>query len=299
MNQMIVSGPTESGAGICSLPPSGEDRQPVGGYIRDLIDANPMVGERRAGGRRFWTGRELKVLAAHYPVGGVEACLPLLPGRSASSIYNMAGIKQLRRPNATGVVTERRHWVWSAQQDAAIRTVYAGRPERGAVKHLATTLGRPLYAVSQRALTLGLTLPRFKELPWSEAELDLLRSLGAAKDPRTLQRIFRKAGFARTATAIKIKCRRLHIDREADDGHYTGYGLAIALGVDRKRVSAWIERGLIKARRHRVSEGPLDDAPWRISRRHAREFIVDNVAIIDFARVDKFWLVDLLTGRAE
>lgn len=44
----------------------------VGG-IRELLDHNPVVGEPCAGTRRFWTGREEKLLRAHYPTGGVTA----------------------------------------------------------------------------------------------------------------------------------------------------------------------------------------------------------------------------------
>lgn len=264
--------------------------------VRTLIDINPVVGERREGARRFWTGREIKILKAHYPDEGELGCVVRLPGRSAHAIYAKASQCGLTRPGAGGGKRERHKWTWSAAQDEAIRRVYAGKPSGGAVKQLARTLGRPMHAISRRALLLGLSLPRFKELPWSEAEIALLRALGGSGNPLAIARVFRAKGFSRTPAAIKVRLRRLHIHKDADDGHFTAAGLGVALGMDRKRVSVLIQRGLLKAKRHRVSEGPLGDAPWRIAARDARAFIVDNVAIIDFARVDKFWLVDLLAG---
>lgn len=43
-----------------------------------------------------WTDAEIAILREHYPAGGVDACLPLLPGRSADAIRaaaSRAGIK--------------------------------------------------------------------------------------------------------------------------------------------------------------------------------------------------------------
>lgn len=35
---------------------------------------------------------------------------------------------------------------------------------------------------------------------------------------------------------------------------------------------------------------------WSVREHHLRRFVIENVALIDFRKVDKFWLVDLLTS---
>lgn len=267
--------------------------------VRQIIEDNALVGEQRSGPQRFWTMREMKILRENYPMGGAEGCVALLPGRSAHAIYGQALKAKLKRLKADGQPPRtRQRWAWSEQQDAAILRVYHGKPARGAVKALARTLGRPLHAVARRALEIGCTLPRFKEPNWTDAEIEILRRLGPTAKPTNIRYQLKLAGFQRTATAIKVKLTRLLIAREMDDDHYTGRGLALALGIDRKRVGTFVERGWLKARKDRVSPGKLADGNWSIHRRDVRNFIINNVAIIDFAKVDKFWLVDLLVGDA-
>ncbi|MFC0243657.1 hypothetical protein [Rhodopseudomonas telluris] len=35
---------------------------------------------------------------------------------------------------------------------------------------------------------------------------------------------------------------------------------------------------------------------WSIHRRAVRAFVIDNIASVDFRKLDKFWLVELLTS---
>lgn len=265
-------------------------REPSG--IRVLLDCNPVSGAPRAGTRRFWTGREEKLLRQHYPLGGVTACLEVLPGRTASSIYNRAGVLGLRVPGAGGKVHERQAWETTDQIDAVIIRAYQTRPTRRAVQHCAQIVGRPRWWVSKRALKLGLVAPRFKEPAWAEAEIDLISS-HAHRHPRTLQKMLRRAGFARTETAIVVKLKRLGADR-TDPDHLNANQLAGVMGVDRKTVAAWIAKGWLKAKRRKASD--LDDF-WWIHRKDIRSFVIDNVAAVDLRKVDKFWFVDLLAER--
>lgn len=265
-------------------------REPDG--IRNLLDCNPVVGAQRSGPRRFWTGREEKLLRLHYPQGGVSACLAVLPGRTASSIYNRAGILGLRKPARDGRVHERQAWQSSEQIDAIIRRTYQKTPARQDVQHCAATVGRPRWWVSKRAQKLGLVAPRFKQPAWCEAEIDIITEL-AHRQPKAIQKALRRAGFTRSETAIIVKLKRIGADR-TDPLHLNANQLATVMGVDRKTVGAWITKGWLKAKRREASA--LDDF-WSIHRRDIRRFIVDNVAAVDLRKVDKFWFVDLLTER--
>jgi hypothetical protein len=263
-------------------------REPEG--IRALLDVNPIVGAPRTGGRRAWTGREEKLLREHYPQGGVSACLAALPGRSASSIYQRAGRLGLRRPGANGRVNERRRWESSEAIDAIIRRTYQRAPTRGDVMRCAGTVGRPRAWVSARARKLGLVAPRFKEPAWSEAEIDLV-SEHAHKTPGALRGLLARRGFKRSETAILVKLKRLGADR-TDPHRLNANQLALAMGVDRKTVAAWIAKGWLKATRRGNSDA---DPFWSITRKDARRFIIDHLAHVDIRKVEKHWFVDLLT----
>lgn len=265
--------------------------------IRDALDDNLCVGPMREGARRFWTGREEKLLRQHYPAGGLNACLPVLAGRSASSIYQRAGQLGLRSPVAPA---ERQNWTGSEAIDAVIRRAYQTTPTKGDVQRLAKTVGRPRWWVSKRASALGLVTPRFKAPRWTEAENELIESM-AHRNPATIRRALKARGYERTETAIIVQLKRLGATRE-DPDHFTGCGLASVMGVDAKTVSGWIVKGWLRAKRRgteRVTAQGGDE--WWIHRRDVRSFIVENVAAVDLRKVDKFWFVDLLadsTARA-
>lgn len=267
---------------------------------RDLLDHNPVAlgGLPRTGTKRFWTNPELKILAEHFPRSGLEACGPLLPGRTASSIYQQAAKQGLIPIRARGA-PPRQRWFSTPQIDAAIARVYQGEPREGEVKQLARTLGRPRWWIGKRALKLGLKVPRFKELPWSEAELELLAG-NAAKQPDTICRVLKAKGYARSPTAIAVKLKRMGhaTGRNADLQHYTANHLGKLFGTDPHTITLWIKKGWLRAARRgteRTDKQGGDE--HKIHWRDVRSFVIDNVAAVDFRKVDKFWLVDVLTMK--
>ena len=101
----------------------------------------------------------------------------------------------------------------------------------------------------------------------------------------------------RSETAIKVQLRREDADRK-DPHHCSASALAQLFGVDPKRVTGWILRGLLKAERRgtdRVATQRGDS--WWIHRRAVRRFIIDNASAFDIRKVDKFWFVDLLANE--
>lgn len=267
--------------------------------IREVLDQNLVIGEPRSGPRRFWTGREEKILRKHYPDVGVPGCLALLPGRSASSIYNHANQLGLRASAARRKIGNDR-WSVNEQIDRVIRDVYQRKPTNGDIKKLAQTVGRPRWWVSKRAQKLGLTAPRFREPEWSEAEIDIIAER-AHKSPKTIRKYLANKGFERTETAIIVKLKRLgqSTGREADPNHYTATHTAGLFGVDTKTVTRWIDKGWLKAKRRgteRTAQQGGDE--WWIHRRDIRRFIIENTAAVDIRKVEKFWFVDLLARSA-
>lgn len=73
--------------------------------------------------------------------------------------------------------------------------------------------------------------------------------------------------------------------------------LAMCLGEDTHFVQRAINRGLIKTNRRIQNRTPQQGGnAYLIKDKDAREFIVENVNMIDLRKVDKYWFVDLLTG---
>ncbi len=63
--------------------------------------------------------------------------------------------------------------------------------------------------------------------------------------------------------------------------------IAVWFGVDDHTVKAWIKRKLLKSQKREGNR-------YYIRRAWVKSFVVNNVAIIDFRKIDKYWLVDLL-----
>lgn len=253
------------------------------------------LGPRPATSRSPWKTTEIKILRDHYPTGGAKACAPLLPGRSPLAIYYQAqriGIKTLHG------LGNRVVYRTTPQIDNMIRTLYQAPPKPGAVKALSERIDRPRWWLRQRAIRLGISVPRFKETAWSAEEVRLVEA-NAHKKPNTITRLLARHGYSRSASAVMNKIRRLQCDT-TDYDHYSARGLSIAMGVDAKTVTRWIQSGLLKADRKGTDRTDQQGGDmWRISRKQVREFIADNVGMIDIRKVDKYWLVDLLVGKYE
>jgi hypothetical protein len=242
--------------------------------------------------RRSWTLPEQKVVREHYATGGARACRALLPHRSEGAIHQQAikiGIRSARQQRPS------RPWPVDAEMDRHIVECYRNHPERGAVNRLAARLGRPVWWVKKRAVVLGVTIRLTKEPAWSAAEIELLRK-HAHKTPEVIRRTFTKHGFRRTPTAITVKRCRLQLDT-IDYDHYTARQLAAEFGVDPTTVSAWIERGWLKATRRGTARTEAQGGDhWWIKRKDVRGFIAENAGVIDLRKVDKVWFIDLLVS---
>lgn len=266
---------------------------------RALLDANPIVGEQKTGGRRFWTTRELKVIREDYPLGGLAACLPQLPGRSSTSIYQRALEMGIKRIDAEGKPREKPSYPPTPALDQAIRDLYRDGPTNEGLKSLCRLTGRPRRWFTDRAAVLGLVTPRFKEERWSAAELAILDEK-AHLHPGSIRAALRKAGFARSIAGILMQLKRRGWQRGKADGHYSQTMLAECFGVSRDTLQRWAERHGLRVDRERglYSGKTHDGAEWSVRERHLRAFVIANIALIDIRKVDKFWLVDLLTSRA-
>ncbi len=239
---------------------------------------------------RFWTDAERQVLRDHYTDRGFAFCAELLPNRTKTAIYGEAHKLGLGRPTPKSRCRDH------SELDAALREAW---PEmdlgRGAVKRMAARLGKPLWLVSDRLLALGLTKRHKKEPNWTPAEEELLKAI-PLHDPDKAAEIFRAHGFSRSPASLMNKAKRLSISRRFKGG-LSANAAAKMLGVDIKWITARIFDGRIKAERRGTQRLVQQGGDWHvIAHADLRRYVIAAVDEIDFRRVDKFALIELLTG---
>lgn len=263
-----------------------------------MADSTPSLRMPRpvAISRAAWTTREIRVLREAYPAGGINGVIALLPHRSRSAIYQHANALGLRCASRPLV---RESWTLQPGMDEAITTAHQRPMQRGDVVALAKRLARPVWWVSRRARDLGLTTPRFRELPWSKEELALLRDTRNLR-PEAVQRALRRHGFRRSTTAITVQRKRHQVQRYPRDDNYTANDVAALLGADNSTVARWIRLGLLAADHDPTHKpGPDGRAPYRITNKALRDFITTHPIHLDLRKLPAAhtpWFVDLLAG---
>lgn len=244
---------------------------------------------------RFWSETELQVLRDHYERHGPDHCIGLLRGRGKTAVYQTAANLGLKAPNRKA---ERQTHASTPELDARIREAWPELKGRGAVYALADRLRVPRWWLSKQATRLGLTMPHKKEPNWGPAEIELLRktplsNLDAAVD------VFRAHGFARSPASLMNKAKRLSVSRRYS-ASFSATRVAKILGVDGKTVTREILAGDLKAEKRATRRLPQQGGdPWSVERADLRRYVIDNLERIDFRKVDKFELVELLTRDSD
>ena len=156
--------------------------------------------------------------------------------------------------------------------------------------------GVVIQALSSRyGQEMGWTSKQKKEPNWSEQELRILER-SAYHSPTTIQHRLKKKGFARSTVGIVLKRKRMNFLKNLNGQSATS--LAMCLGEDSHFVVRAINRELLKATRRKLNRLPQQGGnPWFIKDNNIRAFIIDNVHMIDFRKVDKYWLVDILANK--
>jgi predicted site-specific integrase-resolvase len=189
----------------------------------------------------------------------------------------------------------RRKYVFTPQIDQLIREIYLNQPDaktRPGIRVLAKKVGMPHWALKKRARELGLA--RTKEKPWSDAELEILARYAWMSDERIRLKL-KQAGYARTATAVHLKLKRMKFKH--DGNFYSANSLAEALGIDNHVVSRWIKSGHLRAqlRGTRRTDAQHGDV-YLIHEKDVRRFIIEHPTDVDLRKVDQLWFLDLITN---
>jgi hypothetical protein len=235
-----------------------------------------------------WKTTELTIMRQHYPTEGVRACVALLPHRTRGAITQRARLMGLAAPKQRRKSPAYKADEWT---DAQIRKTYESGLRRGDRRRLEQRLNRPGWWITKRAVAMGLAIPARRDPAWTEAETKLLEDT-LTLDPHKAAIRFRRAGFARSATAIAVMRQRMGMRQQRDT--YTANELAGLMGVELKKIVRWIADNRLQAKRRGTARDEKD--PWEIKPAAVRALIIGYTAEIDIRRCNKFWLVDLLTG---
>ena len=192
----------------------------------------------------------------------------------------------------------------SAEIDQKIIAAYQNKVGMGSyrkgddpVKKLAAKLRLPRWKISRRAIQLGVIAKQKKEPNWSDKELSLLRKY-AHLCPENIQVYLKNSGYIRSVTGIVLKRTRMRYLQDLKGQSATT--LALCFGVDAKTILRWINKGWLKAERRGTNRTERQGGDmWFIKDKWIRDFICESVAVIDFRKIDKYWLVDLLTVKGD
>jgi hypothetical protein len=164
----------------------------------------------------------------------------------------------------------------------------------GAVKEFAARHKVPRWKISRSTQEMGWTSKQKKEPNWSAPELRVLKQ-SAHHSPAIIQRRLKAKGFNRSTVGIVLKRRRMRYLKNLNG--QSAQSLAACLGEDGHFVLRAIKRGLLKASRRQQERTPQQGGnTYLIKDKHIKEFIAENVNIIDLRKVDKYWLIDLFTN---
>jgi hypothetical protein len=176
-----------------------------------------------------------------------------------------------------------------------IRTVYQGDTGNGQIKNLAIRLGLPRWKVTRYAIAQGFTAKQKKEPEWTERELSILHQ-NAHLVPAVIQKRLKKYGYHRTEVGIVIKRKRMRFLQNLN-GH-SASSVAECFGVDMHSVIRYIKNGWLRAGKRGTQRTDAQGGDmYYIKDKWIKDFIIENVSVVDFRKVDKYWLVDLLAGK--
>jgi site-specific recombinase XerD len=186
---------------------------------------------------------------------------------------------------------------FTPEMDEVIFETYRTATGKSQVADLAKKFGIPRWAVSKRARNIGAYEIREKEPNWGEEDLNILKE-NAHKTPERIQIVLKRAGFQRSIAGIILKRKRLRLLQDLEGMAATT--LAKQMGVDIKTITGWIGKEWLKAEKRGTNRTERQGGDqWYILKDDIRQFITDYASVIDIRKVDKIWLVEMLTQEGQ
>jgi hypothetical protein len=142
--------------------------------------------------------------------------------------------------------------------------------------------------VVKRAIELGLTAPRRSSLFWTEAE-DIFLFENSHLSFAHIHAEFNKAFPKRTLSAIVARVARLGGARAVrGQAGFSLTDLESHLHISRITLKQLVANGFLLASKPTGRD-------WMFRKQDVKQFIISHSDYLDWARIDKFWLIELLT----
>ena len=157
---------------------------------------------------------------------------------------------------------------WTEEELEIVRRDYKGTNRSAEV--IASALGVTLNAVKGQVQKLGIA--QQKSPPWRPEEIEKLRTLIHSYSVTAIAK-----RLHRSPNAVKVKATRLKLGLRARDDWFTKKEVCEILGVDHKKVQAWIEEGALEASWHNgrpQKNGGM--CMWHIELEALKKFIIRN-----------------------
>lgn len=234
-----------------------------------------------------WTEKDSAIIAEHYPRLGAKGVLPKLSRqRTLHAIHGHAkrmGVKHRE---------EYRYQEPSAELLRDLKAAYS--KGKGSIKEVAEKHGVERGWLKYIAATRGLSRP--KNTRWQPEAVRMLEDMEGLCAYQIRRRLARE-GYHYSISSISWKMQARHLSTQTDD--YTVSDVAGLLGLDHKKVTGWVKRGLLGTTRHANQTG-TDHAHTHISQRQLAKFVAEHPTEIDLRRVPpaaQVWFFGMLTDK--
>lgn len=186
-------------------------------------------------------------------------------------------------------------YVITSEMHNQIRAAYQGDTGSGQIRDLAIQLELPRWKVTRYAIAQGFMAKQKKEPEWTARELKLLERY-AHLAPVGIQKRLKKYGYHRTEVGIVLKRKRMRFLQNLN-GH-SAQSVAKSFGIDVHSIMRYIKNGWLIARKRGTQRTEIQGGDmYYIKDKDIRNFIIENVEVVDFRKLDKYWLVNLLAGK--
>jgi hypothetical protein len=181
-----------------------------------------------------------------------------------------------------------KHHKWTEDEIDIVRRDYRGTNKSAG--EIAERLNVTLFAVKGQAAKLGIMMQ--KSPRWSPEEIDRLSNM---IHTYSIDQIAKK--LHRSKNAVKVKATRLKLKLRLRDTWYTKREACEVMGVDHKKVQAWIDCGALEATWHNGRRpSSKGSAMWHITVDALRKFLINHSGELMGRNVDIQQIVWILTG---
>lgn len=187
-------------------------------------------------------------------------------------------------------------WVITPEMHDRIQAAYLNYTGNGEINALSQVLKLPRWKISRYAVSHGWIAKQRKEPNWTEAELHILEQ-SAHLSLVIIQKRLKKKGFSRSEMGILLKRKRMRFLKNLKG--QSARSVAECFGVTEKTIRGWIKNGWLAGDRRRTGRTETQGGDmFFIKDKAIRDFIISSVEVIDFRKIDKYWLVSLLTDES-